>query len=220
MEAFGDVSGHFRGLIQYEVDVVVVGVVFGDRIAAGRCPKRAVRDVTDIPEAKWNDLNDVQKRRLMECFEENDVLEFGYGLFTADHLHTLKNHYLLHQKVSFPPDWDIALTGYVYGDLLFEHGAADARRARFTFDRLASKAQAKAVGRHVKTFVPDADPVVAGSRQSPGIQAADCFAGAVAEDYKSDTEWLEYIDEERITRTSNTALAHLEHDLENHPNRH
>lgn len=64
MEAYGDVSGHFKSLVDGHCEVVVVGVVSGDRIAAGRCPKRTVRSVRNVEEAKWSDLTDVQKRRL------------------------------------------------------------------------------------------------------------------------------------------------------------
>lgn len=216
MQCFGDVSGHFRGLIKGHCDVVVVGVVVGDMVTAGRCPKKTVREVKDIPEAKWNDLKEVQKRRLLECFAENDLLRFGYALFTRDHLHTLKNHYLLHQNVSFPPAWDLALTGYAYGEILFEYDAVDLSRVTITFDRVASKPQSQAIATHIQQFVSQANPFIKGSRESAGIQAADCFAGAVAEDHKRDTSWLDYLDSDRIVETNHTALVQLENQLSDH----
>lgn len=216
MQAFGDVSGDLRGLIRGHCDVVVVGVVFGDSIQAGRCPKRTVRRVDDIPEAKWNDLTDVQKRRLFECSRESDDLSFGCAVFQRDKLHTLKDHYLLHQDVEFPPAWDLALTGYAYGEILFDKGAADARRVIFEFDRVASKPQSEAIVDHVQTFVPETKAFIEGSRQSPGIQAADCLAGGIAEDEKSSTEWCETTGEDRIHRCSESALIQLENDLDEH----
>jgi hypothetical protein len=216
MDAFGDVSGGFRGLIKGHCPVVVVGVVIGDRIAAGRCPNKTVRTVEDIPEAKWNDLTETQKRRHFECFGENEHLRFGYARFTSNHLHSLKNHYLLHQDVSFPPAWDLALTGYAYGEILFEYDAREERRVIFEFDRVASKKQSEHVANHIEQFVPEVNPFIKGSRQSSGIQAADCFAGAVAEDHKRGTEWLDFIDSDRIVSCSPMALVQLENDLDNH----
>lgn len=188
MQAFGDVSGHFKSLIDGHCEVAVVGVVVGDQIAAGRCAKQIVRDVQDIKEAKWNDLTAVQKRRVVECLADSDRLQFGYATFTSDDFHTLRDHYLLHQDVCFPPDWDLALTGYAYGEVLFEHGAPDESRVVFEFDRVASRPQSEAIADHIETFVPDVNPFIAGSHDSAGIQSADCLAGAVAEDYKSDTD--------------------------------
>lgn len=214
MEAFGDVSGHFRGLLGGGCDVVVVGVAVGDGILAGRCPKKTVRNVKDIPEAKWYDLTELQKRRFIDRVADQEALKFGYAKFTRDSLNTIKNHYLLHQNVDFPPAWDLALTGYTYGEVLFEHNAQDESVAVFTLDRVASKPQGKAICQHVQTFVPNINPFLEGSRQSPGIQAADCFAGAVAEDHKYGTSWLDAIDDSRITDCGSAALVQLENDLD------
>ncbi|WP_247730908.1 DUF3800 domain-containing protein [Halovivax limisalsi] len=213
MQGYGDVSGHFRGLIQGDCDVVVVGVVFGDQIQAGRCAKKTVRNIQHVEEAKWNDLNETQKRRILECFEEVRGLEFGYSLFTREKLRRLEDQYLLYQDVSFPPDWDLALTGYAYGELLLEYGALDARRVIFEFDRVASDAQSNSVATHIGTFVPEATIQVGSSHNTPGIQAADCFAGAIAEDYKKETDWLSILDSETITDCTAGALIQLENDL-------
>lgn len=213
MDAFGDVSGDFRSLIKHHCPVVVVGVVMGDRMGASRCPKQTIRRVDDVQEAKWRNMNDVQKRRCVECFAANDSLDFGYALFTADDLHQLKYHYLLHQEVSFPPDWDIALTGYAYGEIMFEYGAKEERRVLFEGDRMASKPQWEAMVDHIQQFVPQVNAFMKGSQETPAIQAADCLAGAVAEDYKRDTNWLGEIDNDRLTSCSSTALIQLQNDL-------
>lgn len=216
MEAYGDVSGHFRGLLNGSCEVVVVGVAVGDELLAGSCPKKTVRRVDDIPEAKWHSLTDVQKRRFIDCVAEQDRLEFGYATFTRDSLNTLKNHYLLHQNVSFPPDWDLALTGYAYGEVLYEYGAKDESVAAFFLDRVASRSQGEAVCNHVKKFVPNINPFLKGSRESSGIQAADCIAGAIAEDSKNGTNWMGAIDSSRLKNCGSAALVQLENDLDDH----
>jgi len=212
MDGFGDVSGHFRGLLNRECEVVVVGVVMGPRIDAQRCPKKAVRNVQDIKEARWNDLTITQKRRLLDCFSDNENLQFGYSKFTRDKLVRLHSHHLLFQNVEFPPAWDLALTGWAYGEILFEHDAMEERRVIFTFDRVASKPDSNKVVDHVETFVSVND-FAADSQSSPGVQAADCFAGAVAEDHKRDTDWLSYIDDDRVTDCTSQSLVQLEHAL-------
>lgn len=212
MQGYGDVSGHFRNLLTGQCDVVVVGVVFGDQIKAGRCARKAVRRVQDIDEAKWRDLTEVQKRRVIECFADND-LEFGCAKFTRERLQRVTDQYLLYQDVCFPPRWDLALTGYAYGEILFEKGARDAKRVIFTFDQVASNNQSKALANHIQDFVPGAQPIIGSSHQQRGIQSADCFAGAVAEDHNRGTSWIDSIDEARILECSHTTLVQLENDL-------
>jgi len=213
MDAFGDASGDLRGLLNGDCEVYVAAVVAGDRMACGRCAKKAVRQIDDIAEAKWNDLLPKQKRRLFECFADNDYLEFGYAVFTAEQLQSLRLSHLLYQDVHLPPDWDLALEGYAYGELLFELGAKDERTV-FAFDRVASTPQSEAVEEHVQHFVENAMTDYVGSRRSSGVQSADCFAGAVAEDIKSDTDWLSYIDDENIYEQTHMSLVQLEHRLE------
>ncbi|QZY01247.1 hypothetical protein [Halobaculum roseum] len=158
-------------------------------------------------------MNDVQKRRMMGCFSDNDHLQFGYAKFERHQLQSLQLSHLLYQNVCLPPDWDLALEGFAYGEVLFEMGAPEEQRATFTFDRVASTPQCKAVRDHVLEFVGDVEVSYKGSRKEGGIQAADCFAGAVAEDLKRDTDWLSYIDERRITESSFSSLAQLENKL-------
>jgi hypothetical protein len=214
MDYFGDASGDLRGLLNGNCPVYVAAVVGGDSYSCARCTNKAVRQVTDLEEAKWNNLLDKRKRRLIECLAEQDHLQFGYALLTRDKLHSVEEYHHLYENVSFPPDWDLALEGYAYGEVLFEMGARDEQRPIFKFDRVSSKKQSEAVRDHVKTFVPDVNTFFQGSHQSKGIQAADCVAGAVAEDYKSDTDWLSEVSDERITECSSTALLQLEHSLD------
>ena len=216
MDAFGDASGHLRGLLSKDCNVYVAAVVWGDRRSCSRCAKKAVRQASDVAEAKWTDMGDVQKRRMVECLADNDNLRFGYAKIEREQLQNLQLSHLLYQNVSFPPDWDLALEGYAYGEVLFEMGALDEQRATFTFDRVASKPQSEAVKEHVEKFVSDVHVSYNGSRKEGGIQAADCFAGAVAEDAKSDTDWLSNIDDDRIVHVNHSSIAQLEHRLDEH----
>ncbi|APX98580.1 DUF3800 domain-containing protein [Natronorubrum daqingense] len=214
MQGFGDVSGHFRSLIIGECDVVVVGVVFGDLIQANRCAKQTVRNVQDVEEAKWSDLTETQKRRFIDCLTEHDDTYLGYAKFTRKQLRSLKDQYLLYQDVSFPPDWDLALTGYAYGELLFERGARDENRVDFVFDHVASQSDSADIATHIEEFVPGCNPKYKSSHSSLGIQTADCFAGAVAEDHKKGTDWLSTFDADRIMTCTETALAQFQNDLD------
>lgn len=211
MDYFGDVSGHFRGLLNNECPVCVVAIVEGIKIDAYRCPKRTIRDVKNVKEAKWTDLTDVQKRRLLECFANQDELRFGYALFTRDKLHTMDEyHYIYWEDSVLTPAWDLMLTGYAYGEILFELNARDDRRSHFTYDRVASKKQSKIIGEHVTDYVSPEGLLAASSEKNPGVQAADCFAGAVAEDFKKGTNWLDHFDEGDYLGCSENSLIKLE----------
>lgn len=215
MDCFGDASGHLRGVLQGDCEVYVAAVVAGDRIGCGRCPKRIVRRINNFSEAKWSNFEETQKRRLMDCFAENSHLRFGYAAFTRDQLETLTYAYLLYQGVDFPPAWDLALEGYAYGEILFELGAREDGRVQFEFDRIASRKQSEAVAEHVQHFVPQTRTFITGSRQSHGVQAADCLAGAVAEDFRSGTTWLDHLADHDVVECSHTSLIQLEKDLSN-----
>lgn len=214
MDYFGDESGHLKGVLQEDCEVCVIGVVGGTRVSCGSCPKRAVRRVEDIDEAKWNNMLDKQKRRVLECFSEKD-LQFGYVQFTREKLHTMDEYHQLYQDVSFPPAWDIALAGYAYGEVLYELGAPDDRMATFTFDRISSRKQSEKLLEHVYEFADDVNPFIEGSKASSGVQAADCLAGAIAEDIRKDTDWKSYLDGVDIVECTATSLAKLETDLSN-----
>lgn len=213
MDYFGDESGHLKGLLQGDCEVCVIAVVGGDRVACGSCPKKTVRRVDDISEARWYDLFDVQKRRLFECFAENDHLQFGYSIFRKRQLESLRKSHLLFQDVDLPPPWDLALAGYAYGEILFEMGAREENLATFTFDRISSQKQSEKVADHVSAFVDVDNIFYEGSRQVAGIQAADCLAGAVAEDIRKGTEYMDRLDDDAVYECTPTSIAQLEHDL-------
>lgn len=216
MVYFGDASGHLRGVLNGDCEVYVAAVVGGDKIRCGKCAKQAVRRIDDLPEAKWNSLKQTPKRRLVDCLADHQSISLGVAQFTREKLQSLNNYHLLYQDISFPPDWDLALEGYAYGEILYEMNAKDDQRPVFEFDRVSSKEQSVAVRDHVEKFVPETNIFFQGSRQSNGIQTADCLAGAVAEDFKSNTEWLSRIDDDRIVECSNFSLIQLEQRLSEH----
>ncbi len=213
MDAFGDVSGHFRNLISHECEVVVAGIVMGNKREAMRCPKKTVRNVNNVKEARWNDLTDIQKRRMVECLADNDYLSFGYTMYTADQLHDLSCNYLLHQDVGVPEPWDLALTAYAYTEILFQHGANEENRLIFYLDRVASKKQTNRVIGKVQDLVELDQVFISDSAKVKGVQAADCFAGAVAEDARRGTSWLDEFDHNQITEAKPAGLPRLENDL-------
>lgn len=212
MEYFGDESGHLKGVLQGDCQVCVIGVVAGERLDTYRCPKRTLRRLNDIPEVKWRDLRETEKRRMFECFASED-LQFGYAAFTHDNLESMDKYHLLYQDIQLPPAWDIALAGYAYGEILFELGASSDSRGVFECDRISSTKQSQNMVDHIEPFVPEVDTAHKGSRQVPGIQAADCLAGGIVEDIQQGTSWLEYIDAESVVDCKYMALTQLEHDL-------
>lgn len=218
MDAFGDVSGTFRNLLNSdsECEVVAVAVVIGDKIAAARCPKQTVRNITDVDEAKWTELMDHQKRRVIECLADNEHLRFGYVTFTFDQLDSLKYSYLLFQNVEFPPAWDIVLTGYAYGEILFKADAESEHQVVFHPDRMASVPQTKTLREYVETFVSVDHMYIERSHDAHGIQAADCIAGAIRETHIGRYDWLDYFNTDELIEASPTALIQLESELDDY----
>ncbi len=213
MDAFGDASGDLRGVLNGDCEVYVAAVVAGDRMSCGRCAKKAVRNIDDIPEAKWNDLMPKQKRRLFECFADNEHLEFGYAKFTQEQLQSLRLSHLLYQNVNLPPDGTSRLKDMRTVNCCSRWvRLKNIRCSRSIASHL--KTQSQAVEDHVHHFVENAMTDHVGSRQSPGVQSADCFAGAVAEDIKKGTDWLSYIDDDKIYEETHMSLLQLEQRLE------
>ena len=213
MHCFGDESGDLRSLLTGDCEVCVYGVVAGDYVNCGRCAKQAVRNINDIPEAKWNALTDTQKRRFIDCLRDCDGVQYGYAEFDRKKLHTLNNYHHLYQEVSFPPDWDLALAGYAYGEIMFELGATEERRAMLDFDRVASRSQSEAIVEHVTEFVPDVAARIQSSRQAKTVQTADCLAGAIAEDIRKETDWIEQLGDPEMVEGHHAALIQLEQQL-------
>lgn len=210
MEIYGDESGHLRSLLDGEEDLFVLAVVAGAPERCMACPKRAVRNVTDIEEAKWSDMTATQRRRLVDCLTESEPhLSFAYVAIERSDLLGLKRHYHLHQD-NLEYGWDLCVIGDCYAELVRQVVRSEANPT-FTFDRLFSKKMSDRVVDIVQNTSLNLDVNHANSRQVKGIQAADCFAGAVREDRLEGRNWLNEFQE--VACATEFALAGVERRL-------
>lgn len=207
---YGDESGTLRNVLRGEEEVFVLGVVAGGQFDCAACAKRAVREVTDLAEAKWNDLTELQKRRVIDCFREKTDLSFGFAAIERESLLDLEGHYLLFRDDSFATDWDLLTIAHGYCELLHALPVSVTSQDRFRFDQLASRSISTEVLDRVESRWPELDAGYGSSRQIRGIQAADCFAGAVAEDLKRGTTWREELDGRGVVDVSAETLIRLE----------
>lgn len=207
---YRDESGTLRSVLRGEEEVFVLGVVAGEQFDCAGCAKRAVRDVSDLSEAKWNDLTELQKRRAVDCFREKTDLSFGYVAIERETLLDLNGHHLLFQNDVFDTDWDLLTIGHAYRELLDALPVSVTSQGRFRFDKLASQSISNEVLDLVEARWPDLDVDHGSSRQTRGIQAADCFAGAVAEDIRKNTAWCDTLDSQRIVDASEETLIRLQ----------
>ncbi|QCD64850.1 MULTISPECIES: DUF3800 domain-containing protein [Halomicrobium] len=163
-----------------------------------------------MDEAKWYDMKTVEKRRFMECLGENSPpLEFGYAVFELDDFTNLRSHYKLFQDVSFPPIWDIAIRGIAYTEILYE--LSGDTNIEFYPDQFRSGVQTDKLCEVIENRLKKAEIECVSSEQVDGVQAADCLAGAVAEEQKGGTPWLEHTNaESQIAECSSWTLIELE----------
>jgi len=209
MELYGDESGHLRSLLEGNDEIFVLAVVAGDRECCMRCPKRAVRNVTDIEEARWSDLTKTQRRRLVECLVECEPeLSFGYVAIEQSDLHDLEGHYLLYED-ALKYDWDLCVIADSYTSLVGE--LVRTEPAVFTFDRLISKKMSERVTEVMNQTISSLEIRHDDSRKTTGIQTADCFAGAVREDWLRGAGWLDNFED--VTDVTDSALATVEKRL-------
>ena len=108
------------------------------------------------------------------------------------------------------------MTGWTYGEILFELESTCDNRLEFTFDHVASKSQFAEIAEHINKYVDLTKVNFSSSHQEYGIQAADCFAGAIAEDFKHGTNWREQIGVDRICESSYSSLTILQNALDNY----
>lgn len=218
MEFFGDESGHLRSLLGGACELFVLAVVGGDLMACSRCPKRAVRNASDLAEAKWSDMTDVQKRRMVDCLRDSD-LSFCYVAIRESDLRDLDDHYLLFQD-RLHLDWDLAVMADAYAEMLAHLAPNSSSCYPFTFDQMIGKRQSDEVADAITERLPAFDVDHAGSRQVRGLQTADCFAGAVAESLRGESDWLAQLDDANVTCTTEYALISVEkrlHDVKTDP---
>ncbi|WP_135854716.1 DUF3800 domain-containing protein [Halorussus salinus] len=210
MELYGDESGHLRSLLEGDEDLFVLAVVAGEAERCIRCPKRTVRNVTNIEEAKWSELTDTQRRRMVECLIECEQdLSFGYVTIDQSALLQLQAHYRLYED-DLRYAWDLCVIADCYASIIGEL-LQDRSGHIFTFDRLFSK---KMSGRIIETMTettPELKVRHEDSRKVTGIQTADCFAGAVRADRLQGQNWLDQFEE--VSDVTESALVTVEERL-------
>lgn len=168
--------------------------------------------MTDLDEAKWSDLTGYQKRRVVDCFAEQERdLSYGYIALSQSDLQQLDNAYLLHQDRAFDMDWDLSVIGHGYAHIL-RRMIRDEEHIEFTFDRLFGKAQSDQVRRTINRSSLNMDIQHKSSHGTRGIQAADCVAGLVAETYRGGEDWMNNL-HERTTDLSHNFIDILNDEL-------
>lgn len=210
MELYGDESGHLRSLLGGDEDLFVLAVVAGSPECCIRCPKRAVRNVTNIEEARWSDLTATQRRRLVDCLVECEPdLSFGYVAIEQNDLHGLQNHYRLYED-DLRYDWDLCVIADCYASIVGKL-LQSSESQTFTFDRLVSKKMSKKVVETMRETIPELEICHDDSRKVTGIQTADCFAGVVRGNRLRDQSWLDEFED--VSDVTESALATVEERL-------
>jgi hypothetical protein len=212
MEVFGDESGGLRNLLNGECSLFVIGVVAGEATDCVSCPKRAIRKTRDLSEAKWNDMRSVQKRRFIDCLVEQSEIEFGYVALREQNFQGLENCHHIYQNSGFRFDWDLCVIGYAYSILLQRLPSVDSDHT-FTFDKFYQTKQSDQIAAVIEEEMGRTTVTYGSSHQIKGIQAADCFAGAVAEHLRGGTQWLDAIDDIRIYCSTDDILRRIEKEL-------
>lgn len=177
MKAYGDESGNFNNLLSGNEPYFALAVVAGEGVDCQACSKRTVRNASQMKEAKWNDLTDVQKRRFLDSVSERG-LDVCYTVVEFDQFDRMRHGYALHHAELMDVRPASFVTGAMYAALLL---SLDASVSKFQFDRVWSQkisAEVIDVMADVGTDV-DAEEVI--SSQSKGVQTADCAAGAARE---------------------------------------
>lgn len=156
-----------------------------------------------MEEAKWSDMSENEKRRAIDCLNEKQRgLHFGYVALEEDDIQELSSSYLIYQDRAFEIDWDLAIIGRGYSQLLSALRSRTGSKPRFTFDRLFGVAQSEQIADVVRKEHGELTIGHGSSRQVQGIQAADCLAGAIAETCEERHDWLDEFDAEIACRTT------------------
>lgn len=213
MAYFGDVSGHFRGLLNGHCDVCVVAVVAGDPLNCQRCPKRTMRRVSGQDQARWNELKEVEKRRFFQCLnKEGPSLSIGFGTYKQEQLNSLQSSHMLYLD-DRATDWDIALKALSYTEVLMEM-TEGSQSIDFTADQFASTPQRQTLVDMIENRLNYVSASTASAKQKVGIQTADCVAGGIREQCEGGEPWMDYLDDTKIIPNINHwSLAALQHYL-------
>lgn len=185
---YGDISGDFRGLLNGNSDFCVVAVVGGSTNACMRCPKRTVRRIENVDEAHWSDLEDVEKRRFVDCVTDNcSDLKIGFAVITERDIQRLPCSYRIYQG-TVSPEWDIALRAFSYSEIIF-NWQDQHDRIEFYPDRFAAPAQRQQLVDFTTKILPQSTVETSSSKHRKGVQLADCVAGAIREERLDRHPW-------------------------------
>lgn len=214
MEIYGDESGHLRSLRDGNCPIFVLGVVAGPDPDCTYCASRAVRHEGNLDEAKWNEMEQVTKRRFVDCLVEHaPEIELGYVAIRKTDLDRLDDHHLLYRDEAGLRDWDLYLMAFGYAEILASFGIEDTRHQRFRFDRFSGADQSDTIAEVLDREYSRMQIVHDPSHRRKGIQTADCFAGAVSDSLCGDAQWLQELPTGNIVTPSDFALARLEQYL-------
>jgi hypothetical protein len=217
--AYGDESGQFKDPLKNRGPFSLGVVACDERVDCVRCPKRAIRRATDLTEARWCDMTDTQKRRIVDCLNglEGDI-SVGYAILTrADFEDMRRSHdvYKLHQDALFGDmPTDMCVMGQLYAVILQQMGVNDERRNSFVFDRVYSSNQSGFVRSAFKKKFHEISVEHANSREKQGIQAADCIAGAAAEPERGGKNWMNRLNDDILYPATDNAVESIRCCLE------
>lgn len=212
MRAFGDESGHLRGVFNGSEECFSLGLVYGSNLDCQRCPQRALRRLEDVPEIKWADLRDFQKRRIMECISE-EVKRVYWISIDQEMLNGLSHSYALYNHDVFDIGRDLAIMAIGYLEMLFPIDTTPNNHYEFTFDQLFDSNTSESLSTYINDYLSCWEVQFGNSRRFAGIQTADCIAGAASEDYSSNSNWLNILSDEMCRSVTNELLIQIEYRL-------
>lgn len=210
MDYYGDESGQFQALLSGEDQCISHAVVEASNGEVMSCSKRVVRDISDIPEAKWNSLREQDKRRFLECLSGREsVIRAATVTVTKSDLESLDASYLLYgDRLPYLPS--IVYGGVAYGVLLAKLDIKSDPRPTFKFDRFYSQKQSQKLIDVAESVCKIDEISSRNSRKVQGIQTADCVAGASREDRCKGTDWMTDLSNSMHVDASDYVLSTLE----------
>lgn len=214
MNCYGDESGHFNNVVAGHEEASSLAVIGGDYNACRHCAKKTVRRIPTIDELKWSNLEGPNKRRFIECIDDQDLL-IGYAAFDRDRLLSIDNSYLLHQSPSHgETPWDLISMGCGYAEIIRNLSGEFQFPVSLEFHQIFNHRQSEKIREIVQSEVPRSTVGYGLSDSNKGIQAADGIAGAAAEDVAAGSNWLDSLDDRRVFDYTDQTLIQPEHRLD------
>lgn len=223
MRLYGDISGNYGNLLTGDCDLVVHVLVYGeDEFVCGSCPKKIRRRLGNRKEVKWRNLEPVERRRMADCFEEkSDQIGFYYAAISREDVNGLYANYLLYDGDGPNAKRLPKIIGIVYAELFNECLLSIDYEPTFPvleFDSVYHDSNSVTVKETITRHLPGEFGFHRmdwkRSNDVAGIQAADCFAGLIAEHELGRNDWSDSIEVIDPVECSGTALARLENYLE------